>query len=176
MFSQPDKNLEQFHVDPGMVVVDLGAGTGHYSFILSDRVGETGMVYAIDVQKELVEKIRNEALHQNKTNIKPIWGDIEEPEGVALGDGIADRVVISNTLFQVDDKIGLIREAYRLLKPKGKVLFVDWEDSYGGLGPHTDEVVDEEKSLKMFQENGFEVERKIEAGDHHYGIIFRVNK
>lgn len=174
MFSQPEKNIEQFHVDPGMSVADLGSGTGYYCLAVSDFVGDTGVVYAIDVQKELITKLKNDAERLHKTNIKTIWSDIEEENGSTLSDSVVDRVLIANTLFQVEHKVGLIKEAKRILKKNGKMLLVDWSDSFDGLGPHTDEVITEANAKKMCEENGFAFDRNIQAGDHHYGMIFKL--
>lgn len=174
MFSQPEKNIEQFHVDPGMSVADLGSGAGFYSLAVSDVVGDTGTVYAIDVQKDLIQKLKNEADKRQKKNIKTIWSDIEEVHGSTLNDAVVDRVLIANTLFQVEHKEGLIKEAHRILRKNGKMLLVDWSDSFGGLGPHKEDVIIEERAKKICEENGFVFEKKISAGDHHYGMIFKL--
>lgn len=174
MFSQPEKNLEQFHVDPGMSVADLGSGSGFYSLAASTMVGSSGKVYAIEVQKELVDKLQNEARHRNIENIFTIWGDIESPHGTTLADAIVDRVIIANTLFQVLHKEGLLKEARRILKPKGKVLLVDWTDSHGGLGPHPKKVITAKMAREIFEQHGFIFDRSVTVGDHHYGMIFTI--
>jgi len=173
MFSQPDKNIDQFHVDPGMSVADLGSGSGFYTIALAKKVGSAGRVYSIDVQKELLSKIQNEARNQGVHNIKLIWGDLNAKKGSNLLDSFVDRVVVANLLFQVEDKDEVIEEAYRILKPKGKLLFVDWRDSFGGLGPQPKDIVKPDVARVLFEENGFEFEKEIMAGDHHYGFVFK---
>lgn len=172
MFSQPEKNIEQFSVDPGMKVADLGSGAGFYTFALSNAVGKTGRVFAVDVQQDLLMKLKNEAFKKGLENIEIIWGDIDEPNGSHLADNSVDRVLIANTLFQADDKDAVAQEAYRILKPKSSVLLIDWSDSFGGLGPHTSRVVKPEQGRAIFEKAGFAYLREIRAGDHHYGMIF----
>lgn len=172
MFSQPEKNIEQFSVDPGMKVVDMGSGAGFYTLSLAKFVGKTGRVFAVDVQQELLLKLKNEAFKNGLENIEIVWGDIDEENSTRLSDNSVDRVLIANTLFQADDKDAVAKEAFRILKPKCTVLVIDWTDSFGGLGPHTSRIIKPEQTKVIFERAGFKFLRDIRAGDHHYGIIF----
>jgi ubiquinone/menaquinone biosynthesis C-methylase UbiE len=173
MFSNPENNIEQFHIDPGMSVADLGSGAGFYSLALAKEVGPSGKVYSVDIQKELLSKLQTEAHNEGIANIKLVWGDLDEVGGSTLNDQSVDRVVIANVLFQVEDKDNLIKEAYRILKPGSKLLFVDWSDSFGGLGPRPQDVIKEDVAKTLFESEGFEFEKDIQTGDHHYGFIVK---
>jgi len=175
MFSEPEKNIAQFHVEPGMTVVDIGAGIGHYSTLLSKAVGDAGHVYAIEIQQDLLKKLKTEADKNHLRNIDIIWSDVEEENGSTLVDHIADRIIISNVLFQVRDREAVIRESARILKPKGKLLIIDWSESHGGLGPKPADVISEEEVVDSAKRYGFELERKINTGQYHYGLIFKTN-
>lgn len=63
-------------------------------------------------------------------------------------------------------------EIRRVLKENGKVLVVDWSDSFNGMGPQPNDIVTESVSRKMFTEKGFEFDEDFDAGEHHYGLIF----
>ena len=173
MFLQPSKTLAVFDLREGMRVADFGAGSGAYAHDASIRVGHTGKVYAIEVQKELLKKLEADIKESHITNIECIWGDIEKKGGVKLADGSMDRVIIANVLFQATDKLGLIDEAKRILKKDGMVLLVDWKDSYGGLGPAPEHVVLQTAATQLFVKRGFTVGEIISVSEHHYGIIFR---
>lgn len=173
MFSDPLRNIQQLGVDPGMRVADLGSGAGFYSLELAKVVGETGRVFAIDVQQELLTKLKNQARNQSLTNIEVIWGDIDELNGSKLQDNSVDRVLVANILFQSDDKDVLAKEARRILKPGGMLLLVDWSDSFGGLGPQPSRIISEEQGKAIFENAGFSFLRDIKAGEHHYGIVFK---
>jgi ubiquinone/menaquinone biosynthesis C-methylase UbiE len=132
-------------------------------------------VYAIEVQKDLLENIRRAASSEGLDNIETLWGDVEEIGGSKLGDSTADVVVISNLLFQAEDKSGVIKEASRVLKPGGKLAIIDWSDSYGNLGPTPDMVFDEEDAKKLLSDTDFTSEGGFDAGEHHYGLIYIKN-
>ncbi len=173
MFVTPEDIISQFHIDPGMSVADLGSGAGFYSILVGKVVGPSGRVYAVDVVKDLLQKIQSEATAQGVHNIKLIWGDLDHPRGTTLADASVDRVLIINTLFQIENRDGMVTEALRILKPKGKLLFIDWTDSYGGMGPQPEFVIRPDVARTMFEHDGFEFDRELDAGDHHYGFVFK---
>ncbi len=172
MFVKPEENVASLMLMEGMKVADLGAGTGFYTRAASTRVGNTGKVYAIEVQKDMVKKLESDLKEWGIKNVECIWGDIETVGGTKIADQSMDAVIISNVLFQAGDKLGLIDEAKRILKKGGKILVVDWKDSYEGLGPAPHHVVKEEVATELFSKRGFKLLEKISAPYHHYGIIF----
>lgn len=172
-FSDPEQNIAQFNLPEGGHVADFGVGSGAYAFAAAKRVGSEGRVYAVDIQKPLLQKVKNEGLRQHIANIQILWGDVEHPGGTQLKDGSMDAVMATNILFQLGDKNAFVEEVKRVLHPKGKVLVVDWSGSFGGMGPAERDVVSKETAQKFFLDKGFTLEKEIEAGDHHYGFIFR---
>lgn len=174
MFSDPEKNVEQFGLGKGNFVADFGAGSGFYSFSAAEAVGETGKVYAVDVQKDLLEKLKNEARNiRHLNNIDIVWADLEHVGGTRLRESSMDAVMVANVFFQLEKKDNACLEMKRILKPNGRVLFVDWASSFGGIGPQPQDVFTEEMAKKLFLKHGFKEDRIIGAGAQHYGIIFR---
>ena len=173
MFSDPKTNLEQFGLEKGMKVADLGVGSGFYVVAAARMVGDLGRVFGVDVQKELVAEVKRTAEKEKLENVEVIWGDIEKAEGTKIKEAQLDAVIVSNVLFQVEDREGLIKEIARILKPGGKVLVVDWMDSFAGMGPSRTSVVTQEVAESLFVNLGFRVEKRIDAGDHHYGFVAR---
>lgn len=172
MFSDPEKNIGILNILHGMKVVDLGAGSGFYTIAAAKATGASGRVYAVDVQQDLLNKIKKSASLAGLHNIEVIWGNIEKLGGTKLREALADRIILSNTLFQIasGDRDNLALECKRLLKSGGRMLLVDW---LGGspLSPKT--VVPQILAEGIFQKVGFEIEKSFDAGDHHYGIIFK---
>lgn len=171
-FVDPEKNVALFGIKGGEHIADFGAGSGAYAFALSRCVGPRGMVYAVDIQKELLTKIKNEGNRLGLENIQVIWGDVEKTGGTKLGDASLDGVLLSNIAYQVSDKNELVNEAKRVLKNDGKVFLIEWSGSHGGLGPKPESVVDKNEITKLFNKAGFAREREIDAGSYHYGLIF----
>jgi ubiquinone/menaquinone biosynthesis C-methylase UbiE len=174
MFSDPEKNIEQFDLGKGNFVADLGAGTGFYTFAAAEAVGGGGKVYAVDVQKDLLEKLKYEARNVRRlNNVDIIWGDLDHLGGTRLREGSIDAVIVANTFFMLEKKDNTCMEIRRILKNGGRVLIVDWSSSFGGLGPQSGDVFSEDDAKKLFEKHGFKEDRTIGAGAQHYGIIFR---
>jgi len=173
MFSDPIKIVEQCGIQAGQEIAEFGSGSGLYSMQVSKALMSSGRVYAVDVQKDLLAKLKNESVKQGLYNIEVIWGNIEKLGGTKLRDSSMDFVFLCNVLFQIDDKDVTIKEAKRVLKPAGRVVCVDWTDSFGGIGPAPQHVFSKLSAEESFQKHGFHKEKEMQAGSHHYGFIFK---
>jgi len=171
MFSDPASNLSKLQIANSMKVVDIGAGSGFYTIVAAKMVGVSGRVYAVDVQKDLLDRLRSMGQSQGLNNIEIVWGDAEKIGGTKLREGLADRVIVSNILFQVENADDLALEVKRITKIGGKVLIVDWSEN-SSLGPKV--IFPESKALMLFEKHGFVLDSTFNAGDHHYGLIFKL--
>ncbi|MFA6601655.1 MAG: methyltransferase domain-containing protein [Candidatus Paceibacterota bacterium] len=170
MFSDPAANLSKLGLNDGMRVVDLGAGSGFYSFEAARRVGQNGRVYAVDVDKNLLERLRSTGISNGLRNIEVVWGNAEKIGGTKLREMIADRVVVSNILFQIEKPDDFLLEIKRITKTGGKVLVVDWSE-LSVLSPKT--LVPAAKAQLLFEKAGFKLDQSFSAGEHHYGLVFQ---
>ena len=170
-FADPRGNVEQLGLVEGMQIADLGAGTGAYSIPMAEKVGTTGRVYAVEVQKELLQNIKTNADNVGVRNIELLWGDIERLGGTKIADQSVDYVVIANVIFQLDDVNGCISEVKRILRKNGRLLLVDWKDSFDGIGPTADRIVKPDEARRIFEEAGFTFDRAIDTGSQHYGFV-----
>ncbi len=167
MFSNPIKNLKAFALKEDDIVADLGAGTGHYTLAMGELVPR-GKVYAVELQKDFLTTIKNRVAEAHLNNVEIIWGNVEKLGGTKIGDNIVNVVVASNILFQVEDKEKFVEEIKRILKPKGRVLLIDWSES-SVMGRTA--IIPKNKARSLFEKKGFVLEREIDAGEHHYGMI-----
>ena len=172
MFSDPEQNVSQFELIKGSHVADFGSGSGFYSFAAAEAVGENGVVYAIDVQKSLLQKLKNEARNiRHLTNIEIVWGDLDDLGGTRIKGSSIDAVIAANIFFQLENKENACLEIKRILKNGGRVLIIDWASSIGSDSQNTNSFP-KDKARELFIKNGFVEEREFEAGIKHYGLIF----
>ena len=176
MFTDPVKNLKAFGLHENSIVADLGAGTGFYS-IAAGHIVSLGKVYAVEIVKDYLNTIKNKVMEAGLKNVECFWGNIEKLGGTKIGDNVVDAVIASNILFQVEDKDTFIEEIKRILKAEGRVLLIDWQkesqkESEGSfLGPKG--TISKDDARSIFEKKGFVLEREINAGAHHYGMILR---
>lgn|SRR3989344_7456621 len=171
-FAHPARNVSALGIEPGMKVADFGAGSGAYVNLIAGALLGSGTVYAIDIQKDLLRRIKNDAEKHGHANVEILSGDLEEEGGSKLG-SVLNLVLISNLLFQVRDKDAILIEAARVLKPGGRVAIIDWSESFGGLGPTKEMVVTKEAAYEHARKAGLTFVKEFPAGTHHYGLIFR---
>jgi ubiquinone/menaquinone biosynthesis C-methylase UbiE len=171
MFIAPEKSIRAMGIEPGMVVVDFGAGSGFYTMEAAKRVGSVGKVYAVDIQKEMLKMIKGKAERDGYENVEIVWADLEAVEGTKLAKNIVDRVIISNILFQVGSKRAVAEEAFRILKPQCKLILIEWNES-SKLGPHDEHKISQDAVKVLMESTGFVFEKDFDAGSSHYGLIF----
>jgi ubiquinone/menaquinone biosynthesis C-methylase UbiE len=172
-FAHPASNVRLLGIEPGMSVADFGAGSGAYIFPIAEALENSGHLYAIDVQRELLRRIHNEAAKRGFKNVKIIWTDLEQPKASKIKSGALDLVLVSNLLFQIENKSAVLAEAHRVLRPAGRLAIIDWSDSFNNMGPHKDHVVAKEAAMALAEQQGFGLVRDFPAGAHHWGIIVR---
>lgn len=171
-FVNPEKVIDTIDIRPGFSVADFGAGSGFYSIAAARKLGNSGTVFAIDIRKEALEAIRSRAKLEHLHNIETVWTDLEIPGSLNLKDESCDVVIISNILFQVDNKKAVIQEAQRVLKASGEVIVVEWrKQKASDGGPPENSRISKQQTLKEFELAGFKSDREFDAGKHHYGLV-----
>lgn len=168
-FLNPEKVLKELKLKKDITAVDFGSGSGGWVILLAGIL-EDGKVYAIDILEEPLSALKSKAETERILNIKTIQSDVEKENGSTLSESSCDLILMTNLLFQVEDKEKVFEEAKRILKKRGKILVVDWLKN-SPLGPKQGKISADEIK-KIAQKLGFKLKKEFEAGNYHYGLIF----
>ena len=187
-FLNPQEILKQLKLKESMVAADFGCGSGGWALPLA-RILEEGKVYAIDILEESLSALKAKIKLGKIFNIELIKSNVSQTS--KLVPESCDLVLMTNLLFECEDKKRVLEEGKRVLKKGGKILVVDWKQA-APLGPKEGRVSAEEV-IKIAEEIGLKVEKpstraklgagpvphrnevsgagEFEAGIYHWGLI-----
>lgn len=166
----PDKVMDAIGIVPGMVVAEIGAGRGRYVVQLAVRVGESGKVYAEDIDAAALRYLEKRCERWNLKNVETILGGITDPK---LPEGELDLIFIISSYHHFDDPIALLRNARSALKPDGRLAIAEWLPQ----GENDRESTTPEQMADQMNAAGYKLER-IETfleENHVYIYIFRID-
>ena len=153
-YHQPEKVMDVVGVKPGMVIGEVGAGSGYFTFHLSRRVGDTGKIYANDISRRALASLRRKSEEEGISNIETIVGEVEDP---LLPDGELDMVFIVNAFHDLAKPVELLNNLVPSLKPGAPVVIIDRDpDKVGGFSRHN---LTREEVLEHIKNSNFELDR-----------------
>lgn len=133
-WQKPDQIMDALHIAEGSRVADIGAGAGWFTIRLARRVGPNGLVYAQDVERLMIEAIKRRVNREGLQNVQPRLGTGSNPN--MPPDSLdAALLVDSYQEVEVGDRVTLLRNIAKALKPKGMIGIVNWKPGRGGPGP-----------------------------------------
>ncbi len=118
-----DLLIDALKLKPGEVVADIGAGTGYISQRMAKRVGDTGLVYAEDIQQEMLDLLDRKMKLFHITNMKPLLGTTTDPK---LPEASVDMIIMVDVYHEFDQPYEMTKSMIRGLKPGGRLVFVEF--------------------------------------------------
>jgi ubiquinone/menaquinone biosynthesis C-methylase UbiE len=119
----PDLALDALGIRSGMVVADIGAGTGYMSLRIAKRVGPTGKVYANDLQPDMLRRLRENAVRAKIANIETVLGEEADPR---LPPGQMDLVLLVDVYHEFSEPQKMLRKIRETLKPDGRLVLLEY--------------------------------------------------
>jgi ubiquinone/menaquinone biosynthesis C-methylase UbiE len=169
-WQNPDSILAAIGLNIGFTFVDVGCGDGFFSIPAAKIVGKMGRVFALDSDEEAIASLRKKAFTKNLMNIEARVGTAED---TVLCDACADVVFLGIVLHDFKDPARVLANAMKMLKPKGRLVDLDWKKESMDFGPPLSIRFSEEIAIGLIEGAGFEVGQQKDAGRFHYLIIAR---
>ncbi len=166
-FLKPVEILNKLELRDDAVAADFGCGSGGWALPLA-KILEEGKVYAVDILEEPISALKSKAKLQKIINIETMLADVEK--GVAIPSETCDLVLMTNLLFECEDKKAVLAEGKRVLKPGGRILVVDWIKD----NPLTKQIeyVSFDEIRNIARGLGLKLEKEFPAGAYHQAVVF----
>ena len=161
----PDVILQELY--SGTNFVDVGCGDGFFSILAARKVGEKGKVFAVDVDGQAIEKLKAKASSEGLTNITTKVGKAED---AIFCSHCADFVFYSMDLHDFSDPAKVLDNAWRMIKPTGILVDLDWKKIDMPFGPPSNIRFSEEYAEGLMKVAGFALIDARDAGPYHYII------
>ena len=175
LWPDSDGVVRALRIEPGMTVVDLGCGYGHFTIAIARQVGP-GRVIGFDLDPAMLEQAQ--ATCSGMSNCDWLLGDAMELSRLMRTP--ADYVLIANTFHGVPDKMALAQEVAAALRPNGRLAIVNWypmpreQTTVLGQprGPSFELRMWPDQTRAVVEPAGFKLETVAELPPYHYGAIF----
>ena len=169
LWQRPAEIMDALGIADGSVVADIGAGSGWFTIRLARRVGPQGIVYAEDVQQEMINAISRRVQREGFTNVRPVLGLNYDPK---LPPRALDAVLMVDAYHEVENRVTMLSNLAKALKPQGRLGIVDFKLDGTGPGPSSEERVSPDVVVKDAAQAGLKLIRQEPFLQYQYFLIF----
>jgi ubiquinone/menaquinone biosynthesis C-methylase UbiE len=169
LWQRPDQIMDAMGIADGSVVADIGAGSGWFTIRLARRVGPQGLVWAEDVQKEMITALSRRVSREGLANVRTQLGLNNDPR---LPANSLDAVLVVDAYHEIEDRVAMLSNIARALKPQGRIGVVDFKLDGTGPGPLAEERVSPDVVVKDAEKAGLRLIRQEPFLQYQYFLIF----
>jgi predicted methyltransferase len=166
-WQQPEKVVQALAIKPGERIADLGSGGGYFTFRLSQAAGASGKVYAVDVDKDLLEDLAERAKKDGYRNVEAVLAKYDDP----LLPEPVDLIFTTNVYHHIEGRAKYFSDAARYLRAGGRIAIVDFNGKHWSatfMGHYTPV----ETVKKEMEEAGYRLERELDFLDRQSFLIY----
>lgn len=163
----PKNSLIKAGFTENMILCDIGAGTGVFTFPATEI--SKNDIYALEISDRMIELLTNRMAERNIKNLK-----IKKVDSTVLPveNNSCDMAIMVTVFHEVEKQELMIDEIKRILKQKGKLMIIEFHKRKTPMGPPVDHRIAEEYVEEMGNSRGFKTIDKFSLGDNFYSIIF----
>ena len=167
----PSKALDALDLKPGMVVADIGAGSGYYTSRMARRVGPAGRVYATDIQQGMIDLLDRRIRSEGLANVTTVLGGMDDPKLPPRAIDLAIMVDVYHELQQPQVFLQRLKESF---KPGGRLVLLEFrkeDPKVPILEVHKMSVAEVKQEMEA---EGFVLDRVIDVLPWQHIIVLRV--
>lgn len=155
-WQKPEKLVDHLLIKQGDVIADIGAGTGYFTVLFAQRVGKNGMVYAVDVDENMVKSVEKRAQKDGLNNVKSILSPLDDP---LLPKSSVDLIFVCDTYLFFENRVQYLVRLRDSLKSGGRLSIVSFNTRAEIPGaPPRHKMISREKTIQEAEQAGFVLE------------------
>jgi predicted methyltransferase len=169
LWQLPDQIMDALGIAERSVVADIGAGGGWFTIRLARRVGTSGLVYAEDIQPQMLEATMRRVAREGLENVRRVLGTPDDPR---LPPGSCDAALLLDTYHELDNPVAMLRSVAKALKPQGRIGVVDFKRDGLGPGPDLEERVDPDEVVRDAEAAGLRLVSRETFLPYQFMLVF----
>ena len=166
----PETALDKIGLKPGMVVADVGAGVGYFTVRLAKRVGPEGKIFALDVQPEMLAKLRRHAAESKLTNIQPILSSESDPR---LPENCCDLILMVDVYHELSQPQVMLRKMRRALKNDGRLVLLEYRKEDPHIPIRSEHKMSVAEAKAEVEAEGFKLDSVLKDLPRQHIFVFR---
>jgi ubiquinone/menaquinone biosynthesis C-methylase UbiE len=167
---EPDRALDLIGIDKGLVVADVGAGSGYITTRLARRVGPTGKVYANDLQPAMVARLRERVRREGLQNVEPVQGSEADAN---LPAAAIDLVIMVDVYHEMHQPQAMLQSLRRALKPGARLVLLEFRKEDPNVPIRLEHKMSVAEARTEITAEGFTFERVIGGLPWQHILVFR---
>ena len=168
---QPERIIDSLEIKPGMVIGEAGAGDGYFTFHLAKRVGNTGKIFANDIDRGALDDLEDRAEQENIKNISTLIGEVDDPLFPA---GELDMIIMMRAFHDFTEPVAWMKNAASALKPGALMVIIDLDtDKRGNWNNH---FLTKEQVLDLMDKTDFELVKIYDFLERDLIFVFKLKE
>lgn len=160
---------EELKVKRGMTVCDMGCGNGYHTLPLAEMVGETGKVYAVDAQPEMIEMLRQRIDAKGIKNVVPIVGLFHDPK---LPPNSCDMILLVDVYHEFSHPVEMLAAMHKALRPDGQLVLVEFRAEDDAVPIKPEHKMSKAQISKEMDANGYALKREFDGLPWQHLMVF----
>ncbi len=165
----PSKALQAIGITPGMVIADVGAGTGYFTRRMAKLTGPGGKVYAVDIQPPMIEALKRNVAREGLTNVVPVLSGEDDPR---LPDGSIDLILMVDVYHEFSKPREMLRKMRQALKPNGRMVLLEFRKEDPEVPIRLEHKMTVEEAKVEIEAEGFRLEKVMDPLPRQHILVF----
>ena len=167
---EPSKAITALDIKPGQVVADVGAGSGYYTARLAARVGDSGKVFATDIQPQMLALVRERVLRDRLTQVEVVQAT---PTDSGLPANQLDLILMVDVYHELASPQAVLRQLRAALKPDGRLVLIEFRKESAWVPTREEHKMSVKEARMELEAEGYRFERVIDVLPWQHILVFR---